>query len=118
MSKYHKLMLCPALAMAGIVAAASVGAVASNCADESASRPAQPAITELQAQNNAPHKELGNSAGNKQPASAASSDKANSSSASSTETKAKKKNKKNDQAKPAPSDDEEQFKRALLGIYG
>ena len=113
MSKLHKLVLYPTLAMAGIVAAL-LGAAAGNFADACSSQPAQSAITELQAQNNAPHKEVADS---KRSASA-SSDNASTSSVPSAETKDKKKNKKNDKAKPAPSDQEEQFKKELLGIYG
>src|SRR5262245_40281517 len=81
MSKLHRLLLCPALAMACIVlavpAAAQIGVVPDHFADESATPPTPPAMTELQDQNTAPRQEPANKytadSGDKQPVSAVSS---------------------------------------------
>jgi hypothetical protein len=115
--------------MTGIVlavpVAAQIGVVPDHFADESATQPTQLAMTELQDQNTAPRQEPSNKytagSGDKQPASAGSSDNAcNNSSVSSAGTKEKKKNTKKgkSQAKPASSDQEEEFNRVLRGIYG
>jgi hypothetical protein len=115
MSKLRTLLICPALAVAGLVFAGPV--TPGSFAEESATRPMGLAMTELQNQNAAQHQELDNkntaTFGDGQPASAANP------AVSGGETKDKQnKKKEKGRAKPDPSDQEEQFNRVLLGIYG
>jgi hypothetical protein len=119
MSKFRRLLLCPAQAVASIVLAVPLAAqigVAPHFSDGSASRLTQQVMTEPQDQGTAQQQVPGKGSGDKQPVAAASDNASKNSSGSNTGTRDKKNKKK--EAKPVHSDQEEEFERTLLGIYG
>jgi poly(A) polymerase Pap1 len=122
MSKLHTLLLCPAL-VSGLMLASPVtaqtGVTPGSFADESASRAVGLGMADRQNQNATQHQELEN----KNTATSADRQSASQSnpSASAIERKdkqEKKKDKGKGNAKPESSDQEEQFNKVLLGIYG
>jgi hypothetical protein len=114
MSKLHTLLLCPALAVAGLVLTGPAAAQA-GMTDESASRSIGLPMTDPQNQDAAQHQQLDN----KNTAASGDRQSASASNPSAVETKDRQnKKKEKSKAKPDASDQDEQFNKVLLGIYG